>query len=119
MTVVARQPVEVIPVSVGDVVVFADEHGHHHDALVTYVHGGFGTWREHYEATGVNIDDLPENLKNDNEWLDSKMQTPLINLVYVSKDKAKDDQYGRQTERRTSVGHVNNNTAHGFFWKNK
>lgn len=40
-----------------------------------------------------------------------------INLVTISKDESKTDQYGRQTERYTSVGHRNENWVHGMYWR--
>jgi hypothetical protein len=40
-----------------------------------------------------------------------------INLVIVSRDTAKTDQYGRQIERRTSCSHKGNMTVHGFYWR--
>lgn len=39
-----------------------------------------------------------------------------INLVFVSADDAKTDQYGRQIERDTSVVHKSRQTAPGNFW---
>lgn len=40
-----------------------------------------------------------------------------INLVVVSKDESKTDQYGRQIERNTSSSHGSVNKVHGFYWR--
>lgn len=41
-----------------------------------------------------------------------------INVVFVSGDEAKRDDYGRQIERTTSLPHKNTNgMAHGMYWK--
>ncbi len=42
---------------------------------------------------------------------------PAINIVFVSDDKARTDQYGRQLERHTSVCHKSVQQAHGMFWR--
>lgn len=42
---------------------------------------------------------------------------PAINLVYVSGDDNRKDQFGRQTERHTSVCHKSVQQAHGMFWR--
>lgn len=44
------------------------------------------------------------------------LEDPTINLVHLSHDPAKQDSYGRQIEKRTSVQHRNRTTATGFFW---
>ena len=40
-----------------------------------------------------------------------------INVMYVSSDEKKEDSYGRQVERETSVVHESMQGAHGQFWK--
>jgi hypothetical protein len=40
-----------------------------------------------------------------------------INLVYVSSDDTKKDQYGRQMERQTSCSKGGPNTAYGNYWR--
>lgn len=45
------------------------------------------------------------------------MEFPSVNLVYVSTDETKTDQYGRQIERNTSVVHESNQYAHGMKWR--
>jgi hypothetical protein len=42
-----------------------------------------------------------------------------INLVFVSSDKTKEDSYGRQIERATSVVHKNQQSAPGNYWSEK
>ena len=67
---------------VGDPVVFVDESGRNHNALIT------AAW------------------------------TPVcVNVVLVSADEAKRDDYGRQIERRTSVMHGRNWPVHGMYWR--
>lgn len=43
-------------------------------------------------------------------------QVPCINIVIVSTDEAKQDQYGRQLERNTSLVHKTNQAAHGMYY---
>ena len=40
-----------------------------------------------------------------------------INVVIVSSDESKTDQYGRQIERRTSCSHKTLTGVHGFNWR--
>lgn len=40
-----------------------------------------------------------------------------VNLVIVSPDEAKKDDYGRQVERRTSCMHKGLSTVHGMYWR--
>lgn len=40
-----------------------------------------------------------------------------INIVLVSSDTQKQDQYGRQIERKASVSHVSTWQAHGNYWR--
>jgi hypothetical protein len=39
-----------------------------------------------------------------------------INVLFVSADNAKTDQYGRQIERQSSVSHAKH-AAHGRYWR--
>jgi hypothetical protein len=72
----------------GDSVTFVDSVGKEHPALVTNVFGAWG----------------PEN-------------KPSINLVYVSDDESRTDNFGRQIVRNSSVVHESNQAAHGNYWK--
>lgn len=42
---------------------------------------------------------------------------PSLNVVYVSDDESKTDQYGRQIERATSIVHRSNQAAPAFCWR--
>ena len=75
-------------VNVKDHVIYHDEKGRSHQALVTAVHG-------------PNTDG----------------SIPCINLVFVSGDETRQDQYGRQIERLTSIVHKSNSSAHGFYFR--
>jgi len=44
-------------------------------------------------------------------------EKPCINLVYVTKDDSRQDGYGRQIDRETSVVHISNNSAGGYCWQ--
>lgn len=77
-------------VHVGDVIVYTDEHYKDHNALVTIV------WGEHHPGT--------------DDW-------PALNLVHASGDPSKEDPYGRQIERPTSIPHVSGQQAPGVCWR--
>ena len=40
-----------------------------------------------------------------------------VNVLYVSENMDKKDQYGRQIERPSSVTHVSGTTAHGRYYR--
>lgn len=40
-----------------------------------------------------------------------------INVVFVSGDETKRDDYGRQIERQTSAVHASLQRTHGFYWR--
>jgi len=46
-----------------------------------------------------------------------KYDTPCVNLVWVSIDRERQDSYGRQIERETSVVHASDQSAHGNYWR--
>ncbi len=75
-------------IAIGDSVIFTDAVAQEHPALVTAV---WGDVNSPYE--------------------------PAINIVFVSPDKDRTDQYGRQLERHTSVVHKTAQPAHGMFWR--
>jgi len=77
---------------VGDHVIFHDSKGNPHNAVLTAVWG-------------------PEKAFNDHG------QVPCVNLVYVSADNEREDTYGRQIERETSLVHAANQPAHGMYWR--
>jgi hypothetical protein len=72
---------------IGNHVVYVDEHRVRHDALVTIV------W---------------ENMNPGGE--------PGCNLVHVCKDESRDDSYGRQIDRPTSIPHKSGQPAPGIYW---
>jgi hypothetical protein len=97
-------------VEVGDVVVFVDAIGHEHDALLTAV------WRNSWE----NLELIRENHSDEvYQKCLAQYHTPSVNLVIISTDETKKDQYGRQIERHTSVVHRINQFTHGMYWKEK
>lgn len=49
-------------------------------------------------------------------WGDPANCVPCINLVVVSDDESKQDTYGRQIERQTSVVHRSTQPAHGWYY---
>lgn len=73
---------------IGKSVKFADPWGVTHEAFITY-------------CFSVGDDDKPM----------------CVNLVYVSDDNDKTDQYGRQITRHTSVMRRNEFTAHGIWFE--
>ena len=73
---------------VGDVIVFHDDEGKPHNALVTVY---WGNPTEDYIG--------------------------CLNLVMVSGDESRKDQYGRQVERVTSIMHKSNMHVHGNYWR--
>lgn len=87
---------DVKPVAVGDVVHVVNENYESHAALVTCVHGEFPEVTE-----GSYI--------------------PCINVVYLSSDIGKNDPYGRQMERMSSLQHysqVQGMPRPGRYWEN-
>jgi hypothetical protein len=79
--------------NVGDVVVFHDQKGVAHNALVTCYHG--------------QVDEAGEVCGN----------VGCVNLIFVSGDESRKDGYGRQTEHESSVPYVVGWNAHGFYWR--
>lgn len=41
----------------------------------------------------------------------------VANVVFVSGDESRHDDYGRQIERETSVSHVSKTPVHGRYWR--
>lgn len=84
---------EITPVAVGDAVRVVDENYNEHYALVSAVHGS--DW-EHYALS--------------------------INAVYISSDPQKNDPYGRQLERLSSLQHKTQvnmpSRPPGRYWEN-
>lgn len=81
----------------GQRVIFVDEVMVRHEALVTEWHGETRELEagEHHPAT---------------------TSEPAVNLLIVSTDEQKRDQYGRQIERSSSIVHRSSQGAHGNYW---
>src|SRR5687768_8687179 len=113
---------ELIPVNVGDAVVFVDPVGKPHAALITAIHGKFydtPLWTlekvEAFYGTFTRPDYYTEEA-----WAERKQAmvgtvhtVPSVNVVYVSDDEAEHDPYGNQIKRSTSVCHRSAQAAHG------
>ena len=84
---------------VGDHVIFLDSRRKKHHALITAVWDVFPP-----DDEGVY-------------HITDKQHPPSLNLVYVAEDTSREDQYGRQIERTTSVVHRSLNQAGGNCWK--
>lgn len=76
-------------VNVGDAVVYCDEKGSDHPALITAIHG-----------------------PGDAGWV-------CVNLLWVSGDEDRIDSYGRQTERASSIQRASDTCAHGNYWRSE
>lgn len=100
---------------VRDVVVFHDSKGEPHSALVKCVFDHQRPVKDEKGEYVMNADtgcpvmeDIPA---------DDLTELPLLNLVYVSGDKSRQDQCGRQTEIVTSIQHKAGSTVHGYYWR--
>lgn len=85
----------------GDIVIFFDQFGLEHNALLTAVHG---------ERTITTFKEEGA------ETITEKVDNPSVNLVMVSPDTKREDTYGRQMERDSSVVHYMNQGAWGNFF---
>jgi hypothetical protein len=81
-------------INIGERVIYVDPIGVEHDALITANWGA-------------------------KEYDETKTLTTAINVVYVSGDEKRTDQYGRQTLHETSVTHQSSTSAHGRYWYQK
>lgn len=79
---------------VGAHVIYFDEFGEPHDALVTIWWMGVAEIKDYRAENGE----------------------PGCNVVFVEDDVKKEDSYGRQINRATSVVHKSKQNAHGFKW---
>lgn len=107
-----------IDTNVGDVVVYYDEHGRPHDALVTAIHGYRNKQEqdEHYRAFCAANAGM-DYLRPLDEYLAIEWRIPSVNVVFVTDDGNRTDPYGRQIDRATSVPHHEDQTAHGYYWR--
>ena len=69
-------------------------------------------------VTFVDPHGLPHDALVTQVW-GSPDAKPCINLVWVAKMVDKEDSWGRQIERESSVVHQDSQTAHGNYWKFK
>lgn len=80
---------------IGCRVVFFDSHRVEHEALVTnWFHGG---------PDGQTLAELQK--KYDEQGVTSPLYMPCCNIVWVTTEDSKEDPYGRQLERATSVSY--------------
>jgi hypothetical protein len=79
----------------GDVVIYIDPTRQEHPALVTCV--------------------FPKGHIDTGEGEERNVE-PALNLVYVDPDEKKEDPYGRQIARATSVVHISDNAAKANCW---
>jgi len=91
---------------IGSHVIYTDKHFVDRTALVTAIWGQ-PDWRERVEG----------HIGADSKTPPDRTAIPCVNLVYVSGDKSKDDPYGRQLERDTSVVHASTQPAGGSCWR--
>lgn len=91
----------------GDHVIFVDEFGKEHDALVTCVFSPDPRCSdpEYAKSVGMSKPIPAEEI----------LGATCLNLVYVAEDD-KQDPYGNQIARSSSVVHKSRQTAHGMFW---
>lgn len=81
---------------IGSAVVYVDERGRPRPALLTAIHGG--------DPYGRECDDEAESI-------------PSVNVVFVTGDASRQDSYGFQIERNTSVVHESDQSAQGMYWR--
>lgn len=55
--------------------------------------------------------------KSSNALVTAVWGPTCINVIIVSSDETKQDNYGRQIERQTSMSHASVNMVHGFYWR--
>ncbi len=59
---------------------------------------------------------VPHNAVITAVWSETCLKVVYVNVVYVSGDKSKEDTYGRQIERQTSLLRKDIQTVHGQYW---
>ena len=90
-----RQP------KIGEAVIFFDQFGIEHHALLTNV---FGERR------------ITKFKEHGTETLIEQVTNPCVNVLMVSPDTKREDSYGRQIERQTSCSHFSSSSAWGMFY---
>lgn len=88
-------------IKIGEAVIFFDQFGMEHHALLTNVFGErrITTFKEEGAET------VTEQVSN-----------PCVNILMVSPDPKREDSYGRQIERQTSCSHFSTSSAWGMFY---
>lgn len=64
----------------------------------------------YHDPKGVAHDALLTTVWSDDQY-------PLVNVVIVSSDVTRQDGYGRQIERVTSLNHASKMPVHGNYWR--
>src|SRR6185312_7622413 len=105
---------------IGDLVIYVDEYGVEHNALLTTV------WSRSPEETLATYENPEKYQIISNEFgfhiigpHDKGATTiawPSVNLVYVNSNKNMNDPYGRQIKRGSSICHKSNQSAPANFW---
>jgi len=101
---------------IGQPVIYVDEMGRRHDALVTV------WWAHKYVKDDPDsFDSFDHRTSSDATEHGRFMKEhsgaePGCNLLFVSSDCAKHDSYGRQIERESSVTHKNASGMSGRYW---
>lgn len=99
---------------VRDHVIYHDEHGNPHKALVTCV---FDQSKSVEDSEGNMVEKDGRYVTEPMFAEDDLSELPCLNIVYVSDDEARDDSYGRQIVRETSQVHKLNMQTHGHYWR--
>lgn len=93
-------------------VIFVDPYGVPRNALVTIWYCHYPTREEHMAAQQVS----KESWAKQNPPVDIPLLETCCNLVWVSTDVKRLDQYGQQIIRESSVVHKGSQPAHGNYW---
>ena len=95
----------------GTPVIFVDPHGVRRHALVTIWHCTDDR-EAHVEAQRVSR----EIFAKQDPPVDVPITETCCNLVWISGDEKREDSYGRQLIRESSVVHKGSQPAHGNYW---
>lgn len=93
-------------------VIFVDPHGVPRNALATTWHCQYPSRDAHMEAQRVS----KASWANQDPPVDIPLMETCCNLVWVSTDVKRTDQYGQQLIRESSVVHKGSQPAHGNYW---
>lgn len=87
---------------------YVDEYSRQHNALITAIHGEVQQLQR--RADGFLHHDIVEGGGPMEPYI------PCVNLLFTSSDEDKQDQYGRQIERESSVTYKEDSSAHGRYF---